>query len=847
MRGSWVRSLHGHPAAGRRQVGEHAVAGVVGRNPGDAVGHVGDLGRQGPLATVAGQRDRVAVRVEDGPADLGHRVAGGGAQVVVAVLHRAVVQQLLPRGEGQGPGGSLGGLAVEDRVVGGAVAVPRAEVLHLGTHLGDRAEAQRTAELLGDPGEDPRVGERLRVGEDRVEQARPALPGHEHARLVDRRGDREDDVGRARHVGLPQLESDHERRGLERGAESRGVSGVVGVDAADDEATERTGVDRGDDLVGVPAGRLGQGLEAPGRGHVDPGPGVPDWAAAGQQVREAAGLDRAAVTRPSRHPSQPGAGARRQPERRGQRARRRRQPLADHDHRGRVERVVTRHAERVERRGLVAWRCRDERAAHLAEPSRGERRDGDDLGAGAAVGLAQPQEDRSGLVLGLEAGQQHGVGTLEVGVGRGAVARAGEHDVGGEEGRLLGRERPGAEVDVVGAEGCPGELRVGVAVLGGDPAAGQHPHATGRGETARRDGERLGPGGRAQLTVSAVLDPVADLRVAEPVTRRGVVEGEAVLVGDPLLVDLGVVAGEAAHHLAAPVVHADRGTTGVVLGDRRRGDQVEGAGAEAVLGRGQRADRADLDRVAGEVAVVRLLLVDADLLEGAALEQLDERVAGDLGGEAGAARAQHATLPVEQHLGGDVDRLGEGPLEAAGLEEPGLAAAVGHGLVLQRALAALVAHRAVERVVDQQELHDPLLCLVGDLAGDLGVDDHALGDRQGAGRLRLGEPAAVARVGDVDQALSTGTDGRQQGVVAEPRDLDTDLLGGPDHQSVLGDTELDAVDGQRHRLHGVRRRGVGLLGGGRHAGVSSSAKRVDRAGSNGQPPSARCWRYSSRK
>ena len=50
------------------------------------------------------------------------------------------------------------------------------------------------------------------------------------------------------------------------------------------------------------------------------------------------------------------------------------------------------------------------------------------------------------------------------------------------------------------------------------------------------------------------------------------------------------------------------------------------------------------------------------------------------------------------------------------LGEPGLAAAVGHRLVLQRALAALVADRAVERVVDQQELHDALLRLVGDRA-----------------------------------------------------------------------------------------------------------------------------------
>ncbi len=48
------------------------------------------------------------------------------------------------------------------------------------------------------------------------------------------------------------------------------------------------------------------------------------------------------------------------------------------------------------------------------------------------------------------------------------------------------------------------------------------------------------------------------------------------------------------------------------------------------------------------------------------------------------------------------------------LDEAGLATAVAHRLVLQRALAALVADRAVERVVDEQQLHDALLRLVGD-------------------------------------------------------------------------------------------------------------------------------------
>jgi hypothetical protein len=323
--------------------------------------------------------------------------------------------------------------------------------------------------------------------------------------------------------------------------------------------------------------------------------------------------------------------------------------------------------------------------------------------------------------------------------------------------------------------------------------------------------------------------------VREPVTGLGVAEGEAVLVGDPLLVDLGVVARKAAHHLAASVVDTDGGSARVVLRDRGAGDQVEGAGAEAVIGAGEGTHRADLDGVAGEVGLEGLLLVDADLLQRTALDQRDERVTGDLLGEPRAAGAQHAALTIEQHLRRDVDRLGEGPLDAL---EAALAAAVGHRLVLQRALAALVADRAVERVVDQQELHDPLLGLVGDLAGDLGVDDHALGDRQGAGGLRLGEAAAVAGVRHLHEALPAGADRRQQRVVAEPWDLGADLLGGPDHQGVPGDAHLDAVDRDADQADLLLRRGAHALAPAA-AGALVVAKAVAAAGSSGQPPWAR--------
>ena len=56
-------------------------------------------------------------------------------------------------------------------------------------------------------------------------------------------------------------------------------------------------------------------------------------------------------------------------------------------------------------------------------------------------------------------------------------------------------------------------------------------------------------------------------------------------------------------------------------------------------------------------------------------------------------------FPIEEHLSRQIDGFGEGTFD---IIEARIGASVGHCLILQRALTALVAHRAVQRVVDQQ-------------------------------------------------------------------------------------------------------------------------------------------------
>ena len=127
--------------------------------------------------------------------------------------------------------------------------------------------------------------------------------------------------------------------------------------------------------------------------------------------------------------------------------------------------------------------------------------------------------------------------------------------------------------------------------------------------------------------------------MTQPVGGGGVRECPPALVAVPFLVDLGIVTGQAPQYFSAPMVGALGAAGRTVFADARRRHQVERAGPEPVRGAGQGADRADLHGVAGEIRFERLVDVGADLLQRTTIGQIDQRVAGDLIGESGAAGA----------------------------------------------------------------------------------------------------------------------------------------------------------------------------------------------------------------
>ena len=202
-----------------------------------------------------------------------------------------------------------------------------------------------------------------------------------------------------------------------------------------------------------------------------------------------------------------------------------------------------------------------------------------------------------------------------------------------------------------------------------------------------------------------------------------------------------------------------------------RADRVDGLRVvprprlEPVVARRDRADRTDVHQVARQQRDDALLLERRDLAAVAAMRDADLRVAVDFAHEPHAPRAQDAAVAVEHQRRAEVD-VGLDALAVEHAPRKLHAAAFGPERIrkiLKRALAALVAHRAVERVIDQQELEHARAR--GLDSGRVGRDHHAVGARRRARRLQL------RHLLDLDDADAAGAVDAQARVIAVVRHL----------------------------------------------------------------------------
>src|SRR5205807_1762229 len=130
---------------------------------------------------------------------------------------------------------------------------------------------------------------------------------------------------------------------------------------------------------------------------------------------------------------------------------------------------------------------------------------------------------------------------------------------------------------------------------------------------------------------------------------------------------------------------------------------------ETEIFRGEGADGANIDGVKGIIIVERLSRVAGEGVKAAPIHDAQGIVANDVFGEADAAGAEDAAFVIEHDSGAEVHAFG---FMDFGLDKAARGFAVIHGVLLQFALACLVADRAVQGMIDEQELEHALAHLL---------------------------------------------------------------------------------------------------------------------------------------
>ena len=212
-------------------------------------------------------------------------------------------------------------------------------------------------------------------------------------------------------------------------------------------------------------------------------------------------------------------------------------------------------------------------------------------------------------------------------------AREPEHDFGRQPVAELG-------VDVVGAEHALGEARPRVRVLVGAACAAEQRDRLGTVQVERARGAASAAASSASGHDTSSSSPsLRTMRLADAGCRSAPTRSRSgpCRTASPWFTGSESTPSRRTSRFdvdceRAPALHRARVA--------RRLDRLEvpRPGLEPVRRRGERADRADLHGVAGEVRGERLLGVVEHLGAVAAVDEVDQRVAGDLVGEAGAAR-----------------------------------------------------------------------------------------------------------------------------------------------------------------------------------------------------------------
>src|SRR5271169_1665350 len=260
------------------------------------------------------------------------------------------------------------------------------------------------------------------------------------------------------------------------------------------------------------------------------------------------------------------------------------------------------------------------------------------------------------------------------------------------------------------------------------------------------------------------------------------------LIRDPLFVDRLVDARQHAQDLRPARIDPDVAADRIHDIDGFGFYQLPRASDECIRLRGQRPDRTQIDDVGRQFGIERALDIGRDLHVLAASGGAQLLDPGNFGQKADATRAMDAA----GHVGFDQRAeilVADGALV---LFEPAAVEAVRHRLILQIAFAALIADRAIERMINEEELHYPLLCL--NCLWGFSENHHPVscGHRTRGYRLR--------RFLYLDETHPAVSCNREALVETEMRNLDPCVLAGLKDRGTSRYLDLFPVDGQLWHL-----------------------------------------------
>ena len=282
------------------------------------------------------------------------------------------------------------------------------------------------------------------------------------------------------------------------------------------------------------------------------------------------------------------------------------------------------------------------------------------------------------------------------------------------------------------------------------------------------------PACRLQFPIATDIGCIEALRL-QPII------GKAGTVRQPFLINFFIETRQKTHDFLTAGINADIRAHGIKCINTFGLAELPGAGGEGIGFGCQRTNGAKINNISGQFAIQSLLQIGGNFHIFAAVDRAQILHPGHFRCKPDAARtmdaAGHGRLDQRTHV---LFRDGAFQLKITAGAGP-----VGHGLILQITFAALIADRAIQRMIDKKEFHRPFSAFLHLLA--VSMDDHAIACRHRTGSDQLW------RLFHLHQTHAAISGNGQALVIAETRNFRSRLFTGLKHRCARFDRNFYTI------------------------------------------------------